>query len=74
MPRVEKVFIALALCGCASSARIERSAQKHQAHAQELAARGDVYDATKEQQAAQKQWSKPNTRRGFEDVLPIVLH
>jgi outer membrane murein-binding lipoprotein Lpp len=68
------VVIALALGGCASAARVERSAQRHQEHAQELAARGDTAGASKEQQAADKQWSKANSRRGFENTIPIAFH
>jgi hypothetical protein len=74
MSRVATVFFALALCGCASPSRIERNAERHQERSQELAARGDQRDATREQRKAEQQWSKANTRRGFADVLPIVFH
>jgi len=65
---------AIGLCGCASSGRIERGAENHQARANQLEARGDFYHATKERDSAAKQYEKANTRRGFEDVLPVVFY
>ena len=64
----------LALSACASAARIDRSADAHAAKAKQLAADGKWHAASKEQARADKQASKANTRRGFEDAMPIVFH
>ena len=61
------------LLGCASANRIERSADRHEAQAKQLEANGNTREATKEREAAAKQYSKANSRRGFEDVMPVVL-
>ena len=68
------LWVALAgLSACASSARIERSADAHAAKAKELAADGQWRAASKEQAKADKKTSEANTRRGFEDAMPIVF-
>jgi hypothetical protein len=66
--------MAIAACGfgCASVDRIERRAAQHEAKAAQLEASGDFASATKEREAAAKQYSKANSRRGFEEALPIV--
>ncbi len=61
------------LGGCASANRIERSAQRHEARARQLDAQGEPDAAAKERRAAAKAYSKANTRRGFEDVMPVAL-
>ena len=72
-----KTFVCLLLAagtvGCSSANRIERSAERHEARATELDKAGDHAEATKERGAAAKQYSKANSRRGFEDVMPIVF-
>ena len=73
MARTIGMVLALALAGCASASRIERSAERHQARADDLAASGDFAAASKERAAAAKQYSKANTRRGFEDAMPVVF-
>jgi hypothetical protein len=65
--------VLVGLSACASSARIERSADAHAAKAKELSADGQWRAASKEQAKADKQASKANTRRGFEDAMPIVF-
>jgi hypothetical protein len=67
-------IVAISVCGCASSSRIERGAQRHESRAKQLEAKGDVNHATKERAAAFKQYEKANSRAGFEDVLPVVFY
>lgn len=67
-------LLALGLVGCASADRIERGAARHQARAAELSNEGRHEEASKERAAAEKQSSKANSRRGFEDAMPIVFH
>lgn len=64
----------LALGGCASAGRIDRKADAHAAKAKELASEGQWHASSKEQAKADKLSSKANTRRGFEDAMPIVFH
>jgi outer membrane murein-binding lipoprotein Lpp len=72
MVRMARVWmVAMGLAGCASSARVERAADRHQARAEQASAEGDVAKASKEQKKANKLASKANTRGAFEDVLPI---
>lgn len=73
MARRTILMFALALGGCASVSRIERSAERHEARANQLAAAGDTAGASKERASAEKQFSKANSRRGFEDVMPVVF-
>lgn len=68
------ILITVGVFGCSSANRIERSANRHEAKAQQLAAAGDYANASKERKSAAKQYSKANTRRGFEDVMPVVFH
>ncbi|MGZ3405192.1 MAG: hypothetical protein ACXVAN_02025 [Polyangia bacterium] len=76
MRRISLLVIAAAalLGACASSNRIERSADRHEARARQLDEKGDFHAATKERKAAAKQYSKANTRRGFEDAMPVVFN
>jgi hypothetical protein len=64
----------VALCGCSSANRIERSSEYHAEKSRQLATDGYANAASKEQQKADKLASKANTRRGFQDVMPIVFH
>lgn len=64
----------LTLGGCASATRIERSADARSVKAKQLAREGHWQAASKEQAAADKLYSKANTRRGFEDAMPIVFN
>ena len=66
--------VAVTLGACASSARIQRSADRHEARAKELEAAGDTVGASQERVSAAKQTSKANTRKGFEDAMPVVFH
>jgi outer membrane murein-binding lipoprotein Lpp len=61
------------LAGCASANRIQRSSEYHAERSHQLAIEGNYHAASKEQQSAEKLASKANTRRGFEDVMPIVF-
>ena len=65
---------AVGLGACSSANRIERSADLHDVRAKELAANGHMTSASKERQTANQLYSKANTRRGFQDVMPIVFH
>jgi hypothetical protein len=65
---------AVALGACASANRIERGADADAARAKQLAHEGQWKEASKLQAKAEKETSKANTRRGFEDVMPIVFH
>ena len=62
------------LAACSSANRIERSADLHALRAKEFAADGYTKSASKERETADKLYSKANTRRGFQDVMPIVFH
>jgi hypothetical protein len=62
------------LAACSSANRIERNADLHAVRAKELAADGHMMSASKERETADKLYSKANTRRGFEDVMPVVFH
>jgi outer membrane murein-binding lipoprotein Lpp len=73
MKKILWMAIAIGGIGCASASRIDRSADRHEARAQKLENEGNVQEATKERQAAAKQYSKANTRRGFEDQMPIAF-
>ena len=64
----------LGLGACASADRIDRKADSYAVRAQQSAADGNVKAASKEQKKADKLASKANTRRGFQDVMPIVFH
>jgi hypothetical protein len=66
-------LVTLAGVGCASANRIERGAERHEARAQQLEPAGNTQDASIERNAAAKQYSKANTRRGFENAMPIVF-
>jgi hypothetical protein len=68
------VVLVAAPLGCASVDRIERGAQRHEARANELDAKGQFRAASKERDAADKQYSKANSRRGFEDAMPVIYH
>ncbi|HEY2743629.1 MAG TPA: hypothetical protein VGL86_03360 [Polyangia bacterium] len=69
------LFCALVGLGaCSSANRIERNADMHAVRAKELAANGYLRSASKEQEKADKLASKANTRRGFEDVMPVAFH
>ncbi len=75
MRRVIGIAIAIVgLCGCSSANRIERGAMRHEQRAEKLQAEGKVQAASKERKAAEKQYSKANTRRGFENAMPIAFH
>jgi hypothetical protein len=67
------VLVVVPLGACASANRIDRGADRHQARALQLDEQGHTRAATKERQAANKQSSKANTRRAFEDALPVVF-
>jgi hypothetical protein len=73
MKKVMCMVIAVGAVGCASVDRIERSGDRHEARAKELEAAGDTVNASKERASAAKQYSKANSRRGFEDAMPIVF-
>lgn len=64
----------LALGACASANRIDRKADGHAARAKQLAHEGQWKAASKEQHKAEKASSKANTRRGFEDAMPVVFN
>jgi hypothetical protein len=73
MKKILCMVIAVGGIGCASVSRIERSGANHEARAAQLDAAGDTKNASKERDAAAKQYSKANSRRGFENVMPIVF-
>ena len=73
MKKILCFAIAAVAMGCASVDRIERSGARHDERAAQLDAAGDHTNASKERASAQKQYSKANSRRGFEDVMPIVF-
>lgn len=68
------VLVVASLGACASANRIERGADRHEARARQLDQQGDFYAASKERDAAAKQHSKANTRRGFENAMPVAFH
>ncbi len=69
------LFCALiGLGACSSANRIERDADLHAVNAKQLAANGYLQSASKEQEKADQLASKANTRRGFQDVMPVVFH
>jgi hypothetical protein len=68
------IAAAVGLGACASANRIERGGDRHEARAQKLEEKGDSRAATKERKAATKQYSKANTRRGFENAMPVVFN
>lgn len=63
----------IGLAACASASRIDRSAARHEERAEQLAKEGNWQAASKERQSATKQSEKANSRRGFENVMPIVF-
>jgi len=67
-------LVAAAIGGCASANRIERGAAAHEAAAKRLEAEGNYREAAKEREASAKQYEKANSRRGFEDAMPIAFH
>jgi hypothetical protein len=67
-------LVVMSLGACASASRIERGGDRHEARARQLDEQGDYRAASKERVAAEKQYSKANTRRGFEDAMPIVFY
>jgi coenzyme F420-reducing hydrogenase gamma subunit len=67
------VGVLIALGACASASRIDRSAANHEARAKQLAKDGNWEAASKERQKAAKQAEKANSRRGFEDAMPVVF-
>ena len=73
MKRRSCLLVVVGLFGCASADRIERAAARHEARADALASEGDYVAASKERVAADKQYSKANSRRGFENAMPIVF-
>jgi hypothetical protein len=73
MKTIVCMLIAAGTIGCASANRIERGAARHEARATQLEKAGDLANATKERDAAAKQYSKANSRRGFENAMPIVF-
>jgi hypothetical protein len=62
------------LGACASANRIDRQSAMHSVKAKELADAGFPEAASKERSEADKLSSKANTRRGFENVMPVVFH
>jgi hypothetical protein len=68
------VGVLIALGACASASRIDRSAAQHEARAKQLAKDGDWQAANKEHRKAEKQAEKANSRRGFEDAMPVVFN
>ena len=72
-----KIWVVVVVAGlgaCASSSRIERGADRHEARARQLEAEGNFSAASKEHEAAAKQHSKANSRRAFEGDMPVVFH
>ena len=66
--------VVMSLGACASANRIERGGERHEARARQLDEQGNFHAASKERDAAVKQYSKANTRRGFEDAMPIAFY